>query len=281
MIDGIDGLIQDLRFALRMLHKSPGFTAVAVITLALCIGANAVVFGVLNALVIRPLNVPRAESLYGIERNGWPFLSYPNYVDLRERNRSFEDLAVYIFATVAVDTGGSPSPVWGYAVSGNYFDALGIQPYLGRLFHPSDERGPNSAPYIVLSYAYWQSHFLEDRDVVGRVVRVNKHPFTVVGVTTREFHGTLLFFSPSFFVPIVNAEQLTGVDFLQDRQNYWGVMGTIGHLKAGITPRQATDDLSSIGSWLTRTYPKDNAAMQLSLNRPELSSFGGQVGAFV
>jgi predicted permease len=274
-------LLKDIRFAVRMLRKSPGFTAVAVITLALSIGANAVVFGVLNALVLRPLSLPRTESLYGIDRNGWGFESYPNYLDIRDRNQSFEDLAAYAIATVAVDAGGNPSPAWGYGVTGNYFGALGIQPHLGRLLHPSDEQGPNSAPYIVLSYGYWQSRFQGDQNVVGRVVRVNKHPYTVVGITPQDFNGTLLFFSPSFFVPIINVEQLTGEKLLQDRRNYWGVMQSIGYLKAGVTPEQAVADLNSIGTWLTETYPKENRAAQFSLGRPALHSLGVPISAFV
>src|SRR5262245_19467825 len=173
-ISTIDILAKDVRFALRMLRKSPGFTAVAIITLALCIGANAVVFGIMNALVLRPLDLPRYESLRGIDKNGWMFQSYPNYLDVRDRNRSFEDLAAYSMATAAIDAESKPLPVWGYAVSGNYFSVLGIQPYLGRLIQAADEQGPNSAPYIVLSHAYWKSHFHGESGVVGRVVRVNK-----------------------------------------------------------------------------------------------------------
>jgi predicted permease len=280
-ISVIETLAKDLRFAIRMLRKSPGFTAVAVMTLALSIGANAVVFGVLNALVLRPLNVPRSESLYGIDRNGWGFQSYPNYVDLRDRNRSFEDLAAFAPALAAVGTGANPTPTWGYAVTGNYFDALGIQPHLGRLFHASDEKGFNSAPYIVLTHAYWQSHFQGDPGVVGRVVQVNKHPFTIVGVTPPEFRGSLLIFLPSYFVPIVDTDQLTGQNLLQDRANYWGIMEAIGHLKPGVTPAQATADLNSIGSWLAETYPKDNASVRFTLGRPALHSFGTEISAFV
>ncbi len=280
-VSRIEILTKDIRFSLRLLRKSPGFTAVAVITLALSIGANAVVFGVLNALVLRPLNVPHAESLYGIDRNGWGFQSYPNYADERDHNRSFEDLAAFAPALAAVGAGGSPTPTWGYTVSGNYFDVLGIQPYLGRLLHPSDEQGRNSAPYIVLTYAYWQSHFQGDRGAVGRVVQLNKHPYTVVGVTPPEFRGTLLFLLPSYFVPIVNTDELAGQNLLQDRKNYWGTSQTIGHLKAGVRPEQAAADLNSIGSWLAATYPKDNSSALFTLTRPALLSFRGEISAFV
>src|SRR5580698_3085098 len=188
----LESISADVRFALRQLRKSPGFTVTAVLTLMLAIGANAVVFGLLNALILRPLNVPQAESLFVIqpgERH-----SYPDYLDLRQRNRSFDDVAVFAIRQSGLDTGKDPSKVWQYETSGNYFDVLRIQPYLGRFFHASDEHGPNSAPYVVLSYAYWHSHFRDDRTVVGRVVRLNKQAFTILGVAPRGFQGTILFF---------------------------------------------------------------------------------------
>jgi MacB-like periplasmic core domain len=185
-------LWQDLGYAVRMLNKSRGFTAVAVLTLAMAIGANAVVFSVLNALILHPLHVPQAESLYGIQHGNEAssYQSYPDYLDLRDRNRSFDDLAAYDAAQVGLDTGENPSRVWIVLVSGNYFDVLRLQPSLGRFFHASDERGPNSAPYIVLSYDYWHTHFQDDRGVVGRIVQVNKHPFTIIGVAPPRFNGT-------------------------------------------------------------------------------------------
>jgi hypothetical protein len=201
----LDSLLQDSRFGFRMLRKSPGFTAVAILTLALGIGANALVFGVMNALLLRPLDVPQAETLwgtaYGVDTG---FQSYPNYRDLRDRNRSFDDLAAFKFAFVGLDTGKDPSRATGFATSANYFDVLRIQPYVGRFFHRSDEHGPNSAPYLVLSHAYWHSRFQDDLGVVGRSVQLNKHRFTILGVAPPGFHGTLLFVSPDFFVPIVN-----------------------------------------------------------------------------
>jgi len=267
----IETLIQDVRFSLRMLRKSPGFTIAAVLTLALAIGANAVVFGMLNGLLLRPLNVPRAQSLYAIQRGNVTYIvqSYPDYIDLRDRNRSFDGLAAYTIAQAGLDTGKNPSTAWLFEVSGNYFDALGIQPYLGRFFHGSDEHGPNSAPYIVLSWAYWHSHFQDDRGVVGRTVQLSKHPFTILGVAPPQFHGTLLFYSPDFFAPLVNAEQVDGANFLNARGTRW-VFEVLGRLKPGVTPAQATADLNGIGSYLGKTYPKDDGPTSFSLVRPGL-----------
>jgi len=268
----LDSLWQDLRFAARMLRKSPGFATVAVVTLAVAIGANAVVFGVLNALVLRPLHVPHAESLWGIERGSDLAVnqSYPDYLDLRERNRSFEDLAAYNVAGVGIDTGNNPSDAWILEVTGNYFDALGVQPYLGRFFHAADEHGPNSAPYVVLTYAYWHSHFQDDRGVVGRTVQLNKHPFTILGVAPQDFRGTLVFVFPDFWVPLVNQEQIEGVNALNARGNR-GLLMVLGHLKAGVTPAQAAADLNSVGSYLEKTYPSDDGQMTFTLTRPGLT----------
>jgi predicted permease len=273
----IEILIQDVRYSLRVLRKSPGFTSIAVFTSALAIGANAVVFGVLNGLILRPLNVPNAESLYGIEHsnehNMWE--SYPDYVDLRDRNRSFDGLAAFNIDQVGLDSGDNPSHAWIDTVTGNYFDVLGIQPYLGRFFHAEDEHGPNSAPYIVLSHDYWHTHFQDDRGVVGRTVRVNKHPFTIIGVAPPGFHGTLLPAVPDFFVPIVNQQQVEGQNTLNVRRTH-SLFMTIGHLKAGVTPAQAQADLNSIGAYLEETYPQDHGSTTFVLARPSL--YGNLLG---
>jgi len=276
----LDIFMQDIRFAGRLLRKTPGFSAVAVLTLALGIGANAVVFSVLNALILRPLNLPQEQSLYGIERasDKAGMESYPNYLDLRDRNRSFESLALYNITGAALDSGRNPTRVWITEVSGNYFDALGIQPYVGRVIHAFDERGPNSAPYMVLTYAYWHTHFGDDRGVVGHVVQVNKHPFTIVGVTPPGFHGVLMPFNPDVFVPLVNQEEIDGFNGLNDRGNRW-IMMAFGHLKTGVTPQQAIADLNSIGSDLEKSYPKDDGKMSFVLARPGL--YGDYLGPAV
>jgi hypothetical protein len=267
----MESWLQDLRYAVRQLRKSPGFTFTAALTLAMAIGANAVVFSVMNGLILRPLQTPRAESLYTIERDSGKDTSesYPDYVDLRTRNRSFEDLAAYSIPQVGLDSGEGPVATWGVEATGNYFDVLGIEPLLGRFFHGSDERGPNSAPFIVLSYAYWHTHFHDDKGVLGRVVQVNKHPFTIVGVAPANFRGTLVFYSPNFFVPLVDQELVEGATNLSERGSR-GLLQVMGHLKPGVTPAQAISDLNAIGSSLEKAYPKDERDMSFALGRPGL-----------
>ena len=272
----LESIAADLRFALRQLRRSPGFTIAAVVTLALAIGANAVVFSVMNAFILRPLNVPQPQSLYALQQEDQPSgsQSYPNYLDLRDRNHSFDALVAYNVTQVGLDTGENPSSAWGEEASGNYFDAMHLQPYLGHFFHAADEHGPNSAPYIVLTYAFWHIRFHDDPGAVGRVVRVNGHPFTILGVAPRDFHGTLLFFNPDFFLPLVEDQLLAGND-PSARGNQW-IFETMGHLRPGVTPAQAVADLNSIGAQLQKTYPKDVGKMRFVLRRPSL--YGDYLG---
>ncbi len=275
-------MFSDVKLALRQLRKSPGFALTAIATLALGIGANAVVFSVMNAVVLRPLRVPHAENVFTVQRGDSPSQSYPDYLDLRDKNRTFESLVAFqIIGPVGIDTGGSPSTAWPYLASGNYFDALNVQPYLGRFFHAADEKGANSAPYIVLSYAYWHSHFAGDGRIVGRIVDINKHPFTVLGVAPPAFRGTELFFAPSFWIPIVEQPTVIGSDSLQSRGNHSPML--LGRLKPGITPAQATEDLNGIGAWLAKTYPAEDDGVKFSLARPGLmgDALGGPAKAFL
>ena len=268
----LDTLAQDVRFALRMLRKSPSFTAVAVITLALTIGANAVVFAALNAIILKPLNVPRPESLYSLHRvkNESSNQSYPDFVDLRARQQSFEDIAGYQIDEAGLDIDGEPTRVWLFNTTGNYFDVLHLRPFLGHYFHAADEHGPDSAPFIVLSYDCWRNRFHSDRGVLGRTVRLNKHPFTVVGVTPKGFVGTLLFASPEAFVPFVDQEQVIGESTLEARAIHGTFFCVFGQLKPGVTPERAAVEFSGLSAWLAKTYPKDDAAAAYKLRRPNL-----------
>ncbi|MBV8113627.1 MAG: ABC transporter permease, partial [Silvibacterium sp.] len=219
--------------------------------------------------------VPHPESLFMLERNygsdTTPSQSYPDYRDLRDRNRTFDALVSYnIIGGVGLDTGsGNPAEIWPYVVSGNYFDALGIKPYLGRFIHASEEHGKNSVQEIVLSYALWHNYFNGDRAAVGRTVQVNKHPFTIVGVAPPDFRGTELFFAPDLWAPIVNLPQIEGWDGMEERGNHseW----VVGHLKPGVTPAAATADVNTIAASLAKTYPKEDDGLKFSLSRPGLA----------
>jgi predicted permease len=226
--------------------------------------------------------VPQAQNLYTVQRFQYPSQSYLDYVDLRDRNRSFESLVAYkLVGAVGVDTGGNPSTAWPYLTSGNYFDALEIHPYLGRFFHASDEKGINSAPYVVLSYAYWHGYFHGDAGVVGRMVEINKHPFTVLGVAPPAFRGTELFFSPALWIPIVEQPLVEGENQLQYRGSHSPFV--VGRLKPGVTPAEATADLNTLGAWLAKTYPSDDEGIKFTLARPGLigDALGGPARAFM
>lgn len=278
---GLEGVSRDIRFALRQLVHSPGFAVTAIITLAVAIGANAIVFSVLNALVLRPLNLPGAKQLYTIEQQGLPMNSYPDYRDVRDRNRTFSGVALYNFAPVGLNTDGNPQRAWVYEASGNYFDVLGVQPYLGRFFHATDEHGPNGSPFIVLSYAFWQTHFHSDAGIVGRPVELNRHMFTVLGVAQPHFRGTEMFFAPDLWVPMVDQAQIEGTSDLEDRNNR--SLWMIGRLHPQVTAAQAEGDLARIGADLKKAYPVDDDGLHFTLARPGLvgDMLGGPVRAFV
>jgi predicted permease len=278
---GLENVTRDFGFALRQLLRAPGFTTTAVLTLSVAICANAVVFSVLNAVVLRPLNLPDSKRLYTIENRGQPLNSYPDYRDLRERNRAFDDIALYNFAPVGVDAGSDPQQAWIYEASGNYFDILGVKPYLGRFFHSSDEHGPDSNPYIVLSYAYWRDRFHADPGVVGNKVQLNKHAFTILGVAQPRFLGTELIYSPALWAPIVDQAEIEGSGMLEDRtaRSLW----LFGRLKPNFTAAQGESDLNRIGADLMKMYPADDDGLRFSLARPGLvgNMLGGPVRAFV
>ena len=189
-------LLLDVRYALRVLWKSPAFTLVAVLTLMLGIGANVLVFGVVNAVLLRPLDVSEPQNLYELRFKPWTnwkllTTSYPAFEDYQQRNTTFSGLAGYDgYSGGRLRWGDTVKSVSGYSATGNYFDLLGVQPELGRFFHEADVHGPNSAPYMVLSDSLWRSAFNADPGVIGATVRLNKDSFTVVGVTPAQFHGT-------------------------------------------------------------------------------------------
>lgn len=271
-------LWNDLRYALRQLRRSPGFALTVVLTLALGVGTNAIVFSVLNALVLRPLPVPHADRLVFLNRvnthnpsQSSPTQSYPDYKDLSDANRTFTGMAAYKVDRAGLSLlAGEHAQVrstWYVATSGNYFDLLGIQPLHGRFFHPSDVHGTGSAPYVVLSYKLWQSIANGDPRVVGRTVLVNKHPLTVTGIAPQTFRGTELFFAPDFWLPLLEVPSIGAWDptVYRDSRSLW----VIGRLRDGVTEAQAGADLRGIASRLGKQY-KDDEDATFRLSRPGL-----------
>jgi predicted permease len=277
----VENLLLDVRYALRVLRKSPAFPIVASLTLMLGIGANVVVFGVLNAVLLQSLNVSDPQSLYQIRHKQWIIgrlltTSYPAFEDFRQRNTTFIGMAgIYGYSHSALSWRSAVMNVSGDEVTDNYFDLLGVQPEVGRFFHAVDEHGPNSAPYVVLSNGLWRSVFQADRDVVGTTVELNKHPFTVVGVAPARFHGAERFVWPDYWIPMVNEEQVQERDYLHSRTSV--AVTVIGRLKPGVTPQQATENLNAIAAELTKEYPETDDGLPLRLIHPGLIGDEGDV----
>lgn len=273
-------MLQDLRLALRRLAKTPGFTVVTVLTLALAIGANTTTFSALNQFLLRPLPVERPQELVFLNAARGPSQSYPTYLDFRDRNRTLTGLLAYRIAPVALNQGGKNAHLWGYEASGNYFDLLGVRAMLGRAFTPDDDRRGSARPVIVLSYAAWQNRFGADPSIVGKTAKLNGLDFTILGVMPKSFYGTEIILGPEFWVPMALEPRIEpGNDWLDRRgtHNIW----TLGRLKPGFNARQAEADLNAIASDLGREHREDEG-LRLHLSPPGLvgSTMRGPVVGF-
>jgi len=271
-------LLLDIRYALRVLWKSPAFTLVASLTLMLGIGANVLVFGVVNAVLLRPLDVSEPQNLYELRLKPWTHwklltTSYPAFEDYRQRNTTFSGLAGYDgYSGGRLRWGDTVKSVSGYSATGNYFDVLEVQPAVGRFFHETDVHGPNSAPYMVLSDSLWRSAFNADPGVVGTTVRLGKNPFTVLGVAPARFHGTERFEWPDYWIPVVNH---VDAEHLRDRTGH--PLTVLGRLRPGVTSEQAAENLSAIAAQLAKEYPKTDTGVPLRLIRPGLHADEGDL----
>ncbi len=270
----LDSLLQDLRFALRQLHRSPGFALTAVLILALGIAANVIVFGVLQALVLRQLDVPHADRVMTLQpKDGGPFVSNPEMRDVRDDNTMFSAIAAYEFQDFGLEANGVTRPVWGCAVSGQYFEVVGIKPFLGRLLERADDDHPGASEAAVISWSAWQSDFGADPNVVGTAVRINKHPYTIVGVTPEGFHGTEKIAQLDIFVPTANEASLDGFSWLESR-SYRNLFSVV-RMKDGVTMPQVQAELNTITARIARQYPKEEEGLALKLARP------GLIGDFI
>ncbi len=273
-------LWQDLRYGARMLRKRPGFTLIALLTLALGIGANTAIFSLVNTVLLRPLPVAEPDRLVALNsvsldgKRNFPTFSVPNYRDLRDRNDVLAGLLAYRFVPVGLSDNGVNARVWSYLATGNYFPLLGVQPALGRLLAPEDDKTPGAHPVTVLSYDCWQRRFGGDPNIVGRSVLVNGNSYSIIGVTPQGFHGTEVSYRAEMWFPLMMLAKIEmRPDYLNDRDttNFF----VQGRLKPGITVAQAEAALKNIAAQLAREYPKENEGATIALSPP------GLFGAFM
>ncbi|MGB7753185.1 MAG: ABC transporter permease, partial [Candidatus Acidiferrales bacterium] len=255
-------LWQDVRYALRVLLKSPSFTATAILTLALGIGANSTIFSWINSTLLNP--IPGASNTGNIlaftsggsSRNPIPF-SYPDFLDLRDRTRSFSALTGFSIEPMNLTGRAKPERTWGTLVSANYFDFLGVRPVLGRGFLQSEDNAPGGAPVVVISYRMWQLRYSGDRSVIGRTLQINEHPYSIVGVAPPVFQGTQTGLRSELWLPIMMAPQImSNSDRLHERSNTWVV--TLGRVAPGVVLDQAQTEMNLLMKQLVAQYPKEH-----------------------
>jgi putative ABC transport system permease protein len=269
----LGGIWLDLRYAVRTLGKNPGFAAIAVLTLGLGLGANTAIFSLVNTALLRPLPVERPDRLvtlnYAAERRMLPAFSYPNYKDFRDRNNSFSGLLGYRFAQLSLSHDGVNERLWGYLVTGNYFDTLGVKAALGRLTSADDDHSPGAHPVAVVSYKCWRQRFGGDPGVIGKNVIVNGRGYTIIGVAQPGFSGTEVIVTPEMWFPMAMQAQIeVGSQWLDDRG--WKTVSLMGRLKPGVGVRQAQTELNSIALQLESEYPDVNEGMRVTLVSPGL-----------
>ena len=276
-------MLNDLRFAVRMLGKNPGFTIVALLLLMLGIGANTAVFSLVNVLLFKPLSVQQPEQLarvYEKEKKpdgAYRSLSYPEYVEVREKNTAFVSMAAFSVAMTGLQEGENTRRVFVATVSANYFSTFGVRLPLGRDFSAQEERPGSAVPVAVVSYQYWQRHGAE-REVIGRTLKLNGRSFNIVGVAPESFSGTSVLFSPEVWLPL-GVHELVVNDFmaqkdrsLKDRGNH--ALMVFGRLKPGVGLDAASNQLRPLADQLEQEYPAENKNQTLAVGGLSRLSIG-------
>ena len=252
-------MINDLRFAFRMLVKYPAFSIVAFLALVLGIGANTTVFGIINALLLRPLPVGHPEEVVKVfttdnHIKGNQSTSYLNFQDYANQNTAFSSMAAYTFAGMGMSRGTDTLNVTGLLVSGNYFDLLQVKPALGRTFLAEEDSTPNGHPVVVLGYKFWRK-LGADPTIVGSQVTFNGHSFTVIGIAPAAFTGVDVGFSPDLWVPISMHQWVRpGGDFWFEERRAL-LLSVVGRLKPGVTTSEAQAQMRTIAKQLEQAYP--------------------------
>src|SRR5215475_3097344 len=253
---------QDVRYSLRMIAKSPGYAAIAILTLALGIGANTTIFSWINSTLLNPipgLKTPNEVVALSLSRSGenpFPF-TYPDLEAMRNGQQSFSGITTGNVAPMSLTGKGKPERVWGMVTSANYFDVLGVRPILGRVFLPSEDQTPGASPVAVISYRLWQTHFGANPDIVGQTIEINQHPYTIVGVTPAVFQGSQTGVRSEIWIPIMmEAQFMPQGDLLHDHHYFWLI--AFGRLKPGVTPQQAEEEMTLRLKPEVKNYPEEH-----------------------
>src|SRR5580700_10678160 len=269
-------MLHDLRYALRSLRKSPGFALVAILSLALGIGANSAMFSLADAILLRPLPVPHASQIVEVQSHlrgeaigglaQYTGLSYPDFKDLRERSKSYTGLAASQYSQFgfATEKGALPQMRYGELVSGDFFRVLEVPLVLGRAFRPDEDSVPGRDAVAVLGHELWRTDFGSDPDVVGRTIFLNNVPFTVVGVAPEPFTGSNGLIRSALFVPIAMGPRLQDdlqQSMLQGRDNRG--MTVYGRLKPGVSVAQAAAEAQVVSQQLAQAYPATNRTISM------------------
>jgi len=253
---------QDVRYSLRMIVKAPGFAAIAILTLALGIGANTTIFSWINSALLNPVpGLARPSEVVSLTLskpgdNPFPF-TYPDLEAMRDGQQSFTGITACSFAQMSLTGKSKPERVWGMVVSANYFEILGVRPILGRGFLPVEDEKPGGAPVAVISYRFWQTHFGANPDIVGRTIEINQHPYTIVGVTPAVFQGSQTGVRTEIWVPIMMEAQVNSLgDLLHDHHQFW--LLAFGRLKPGVVLSQAQEEMTLRLKPEAKNYPEEH-----------------------
>jgi predicted permease len=272
---------QDMRFGARMLAKNPGFTAIAIVVLGLGIGANAAIFSLVNAFLLRPMAVENPDELVSCYNKNtktrqYRAFSYPEYCDLRDRTDIFSNLMAHDLTMIGISEGDTTRRTFADIVSSNYFATYGARMYRGREFLPAEERPGSAIPVVIVSYNYW-SKGGQDPDLLGKTLRINSRPFTIVGIAPEGFTGVFAVLSTEVWLPLGASELVRNEFFtdgkersLQRRDNF--TLFLIGRLKTGMTPPKAGSALEVLAAQLAQAYPKENGDQTFVVQRPSRMS---------
>ena len=270
----VENFARDLRYGARLLGRTPGFAIIAVVTLAIGIGASTAIFTMLNRALFQPLPVRNPGELVALNNSGggnrmFPTFSYPTYLDLRDRNRSFAALVGYRFAPVSVSHDGVNERLWSYVVTGNYFEMLGVNAAVGRVIAPADDVERSGHPVTVVSYKFWQQRLGGAADVLNRNVLVNGRTYTIIGVAPKGFFGTEVASAPDLWFPMAMLPEIEAGTSQLDERRVEQIF-VIARLKPGVAMAQAAAEMTAAAMQLEREHPEINEGKRITLSRPGL-----------